>query len=183
MRQTRAHKEQSKLRIIECAAKAIRTHGLAGASIAPLMAEAGMTHGGFYRHFKSKDELLGIALDQAATKAIEDLLQLDDGSPGDRAREVAARYVSDYHIENVAEGCPLPATGADVSRSSPQVRAAYTQSVRRAITAFAGPESDDKSARARAARELAKVVGAVLIARACDQEGAEEFLGLFRSAD
>ena len=96
---------------------------------------------------------------------------------------MAARYVSDYHIGNVADDCPLPATGADVPRSSPQVRAAYTQGVRRVITAFAGPESDDKSARVRAARELAKVVGAVLIARACDQEGAEEFLVLFRSAD
>lgn len=181
MRQSRAQKEQSRQRIVECAAKAIRTQGLAGTGIAPLMAEAGMTHGGFYRHFKSKDELLEVALGEAFTQANADLLaEPGEGNTAERLDALLARYVSDHHIRDIAAGCPLPGTGADVSRGGPGIKSAYSRSVLRAIDAIAGDEKDQLSSRAAAAQEFAKMVGAVLIARACDEAGATEFLDMFR---
>lgn len=183
MRVSREEKAQSRVRIIDAAARLFRARGLDGASVADVMQEAGLTHGGFYRHFASKNELVVAALDRAFDTFLKDV---EDGADPEAAvARFRRKYLSDGHLAHVGEGCPLPSLGADVSRADGDVRQAFTRGVQRLAAVFVRRKSGPAAgARADALREVAMLVGAVVLARASTPEVARDVLAACRkSAD
>ena len=152
MRMSREATAGSKARIVAAAAKLLRERGIEGASVADVMHEAGMTHGGFYKHFESKE-----ALAEAAMRSVfRDTAGRFDAREAEAGWPAAVQaYVDDYlsqrHIENPGLGCPVAAIGADAGRRPETLSPAFAE----------GAE-----ARAQAIRRLTMLVGAVVVARA-----------------
>jgi TetR/AcrR family transcriptional repressor of nem operon len=170
MARSQAEKEASHGRIVKAAAAQIRRDGVDAVRVSELMREAGLTHGGFYRHFESREELIDEAIDAALTDGSR---QADTAQSLDPAAELAQindRYVSKAHRDNPQVGCAVAALPADVSRCSSRARQAYSRQVRRYIDRLVGlvrPAEPDAK-RDEAILTLSAVVGAVAMARAVD---------------
>lgn len=184
MSASRDEKQKSHERIVESAAKLLREQGVEGASVAETMKAAGMTHGGFYKHFSSKDDLLAAALDQAFEE-IAGMLQ-PGASPGE-ARAIAPQfqtfYLSDNHLGSPGYGCPIAALSGDVARSAMALKSRFGIGVKRIVTLLArGLPGSEKTRRDRATRQLAMMAGAIMIARASDADTARDVLKSCRAA-
>jgi len=131
-------KEETHERIVQAAARAIRRHGYAGVGVADVMKEAGLTHGGFYAHFKSREELIVEALARAGSDSSANIARAAEAR---RARGVSAfrafvdSYLSEAHLASMETGCPVAALGSDMARQAGDVRAASAQRVDRLIGA------------------------------------------------
>ena len=161
-------KEKAHRRIVAAAARQLREDGLAGAGVQRIMQEAGLTHGGFYSHFDSKEELIAEAMKAALAKGRKRLLA-GAGAPGpERRRHMLRRYLSRAHRDAPGAGCPLPSTSADVARAPASVRSAYDRELREIIASFEAefPDLEAKDAHAHAVGTLALCVGSLLLARA-----------------
>ena len=185
MRVSRAEKERSRARIVDSASRLLRERGIEGASVADVMSDAGLTHGGFYRHFATKDELVRAALDSAFRQVADRLDRADSPSDGEaQARhlmEFERSYLSDAHVAAAGYGCPVAALAGDVSRAGEEVRGTFGQGVRRVVSGMANLLSGTRAQRqTRAWRQLAMMAGAVAIARASDPETAAEVLAACR---
>jgi TetR/AcrR family transcriptional repressor of nem operon len=165
-------------RIVEGAARLMRERGVRSTSVADAMNEAGMTHGGFYRHFKTKDDLVVEALRSAFddfAKPLELRQQIE--SPRAVVDEYKALYLSPEHVANPGRGCPMPALGSDLAREAEPVKAEFTVGLRRIIAALSAAGTGSTEERhAAALREIAMLVGAVVLARACGEAMASEVL-------
>lgn len=182
MRVSREEKDRSHARIVASAAKLVRQLGIENASVNEVMREAGLTHGGFYKHFESKDALLDAALDHAFD---EIAMMLTPGPPpGDpTALSTAFQdfYLSEGHLAATGKGCPIAALGNDVARGTMALKACFGIGVRRIIALLArGVAGSDRVRQARATRQIAMMAGAVMIARASDPETAREVLAACR---
>ena len=182
MRHSKKDKAASHERILEVASARMRESGVQGPGVAEIMSAAGLTHGGFYKHFASRDELVAEAL----AKAFADTEAATASLLEDAADPLAAfvdSYASIAHCKNPAAGCAIPMLGCDVSRGDDRLRAVYREQVERYLAhleRLLGPGDD---ARRRAVVALSSLVGAVLVARAVDdQELAEEILRDVRAA-
>ena len=170
MRRSREATAESKARIVATASRMLRRRGLEGASIADVMEAAGMTHGGFYKHFSSKDELNAAAV-RAAFAEIADRFDARECEKGSDAAIAAYvdEYLSSAHLERPEFGCPVAALGADAGRRpqalAPEFKAGAEALIDR-LSRFEGNGRTDAAARARAIRRLAMLVGAVVVARA-----------------
>lgn len=166
-------------RIVDGASRLLRERGIPGTSVGDVMQEAGLTHGGFYRHFANKDALVMAAIDAAFDALLGDL----EAAPSASAlRELQSRYLDDGHVRSAGAGCPMPALAADVSRASPGIREAFGRQVERALRLFAGDAAEAaEDAESRAAQRLALLVGAVVLARACDDATAQRLLRACRT--
>src|SRR5205823_5671121 len=123
MRYSETHKEETHQRIVKTAAKSFRKHGINGIGVVPLMKESGLTHGGFYAHFKSKDALVGAAIDAAFEQTISRLKRAADAAPQkSRRRAIIDEYISDGHRDDPAGGCAVAAFGTETARLKPTVR-------------------------------------------------------------
>ena len=174
MRMSQDEKTRSFARIVASASRLFREQGLEGASVADVMKDAGMTHGGFYKHFDSKDALVERALESAFTEFIS-------GFEARQAEEAFAAYRALYlsreHLQHPGLGCPVAALGAEIARGSAGLKAAFGNGVRRIVDAIAGSRKGSAQARRTAAvREFSMLVGAMVIARASDPALAEEVL-------
>jgi TetR/AcrR family transcriptional regulator, transcriptional repressor for nem operon len=186
MGHSRDDKAKSHERIVEIAAARIRESGTAAPGVAEIMQTAGLTHGGFYKHFGSRDELIAEAADRTFADSERAFLSLTEGA-ADPLGTFVDWYLSREHCENPAAGCGIVALGADAPRTGDRVRAAYTEQVRSYIAhleevlgAGGDPEAET---RRRAVVTLSALVGAVLVARAVDDPGlADEILGSVRAA-
>jgi TetR/AcrR family transcriptional regulator, transcriptional repressor for nem operon len=176
MRITKQQADENKVRVVETAARLFREKGFNGISVAELMHEAGMTHGGFYNHFESKQALEAAAcahVFDASVSAIESIAGI--ASPAERARVFDAykrRYVSKKARDSSATACPMVAFAGDVSRQPAPVRKEYATGFRRYLAAFekanAGSESTEearKRAREQAIAQFATLAGARTLAR------------------
>ena len=166
MGSSRADKAASHERIVKAAAARIRRDGVEGVGVADLMREAGLTHGGFYRHFDSRDDLVAEAVEAAlahGSRRAEAAAQL--GGPEALAMVIDA-YLSPLHRDKPETGCAVAALPTDIARSSQRARAAYTAQVRRYLDLYAeltpGDDPDDPPLI------LAALVGAIALARAVD---------------
>src|SRR2546429_827615 len=113
----RSKKEGTRERILRAGARAIRKHGYEGVGVADVMKEAGLTHGGFYAHFESRDALLAAAADQAGAESIENLTRaIAAGEPGQELMALVDTYLSDRHVAAPEHGCALAAAGGRVAR-------------------------------------------------------------------
>lgn len=162
------HKQQTRARIVEAARKLWKVKGYANVSIGQIMKDAGLTHGGFYAHFKSKDELFAeAALDTGVMERYRAMLA-DPATPPLAVFEMVLDfYLSAGHIANPAEGCPLVALSEDAWRLGHGVQAAYTKLTEVAVRQFTELLNGD---RALAHTVLATMVGAVQLARGVGDE-------------
>ncbi len=149
----RERKQTSRQRIVEAAARRMRARGVKGAGVSDVMRAAGLTHGGFYAHFPSKAELVAEAFSAAMqTNRARWFAGLDDADDATWLEQVVHRYLSRPHRDASAEGCPLPALSAEVSRESGVVRAAYETELRNSVAAL---ESRLRGVAGERARERA----------------------------
>ncbi|MFA7293679.1 MAG: TetR/AcrR family transcriptional regulator [Rhodocyclaceae bacterium] len=170
MKVSREQAAESRQRVIEIASKLFREHGLDGIGVADLMKSAGFTHGGFYRHFGSKEELMAEACAQAVGASISKLQERIDQAPENPLAAVTSAYLSSTHCEHPGEGCALAALGSEASRHSEAVRHALTKGVRDLIDLLAAivPGRSKVARREKALATYASMVGAVVLARSVD---------------
>ncbi|GGU22233.1 TetR family transcriptional regulator [Streptomyces daghestanicus] len=175
-RMSREVTEQHRRQVVENASRLIREKGPERVSVPEVMASAGLTHGGFYRHFASKDDLLAQALAVAFTerRAAMDRIADEPAPPGAVSARDAflARYLSESHRDHPADGCPAAAVAADAARAEPgsPLRTSFTAGVRDLAEGLHGLNGSERDAGVvdRPLAELALLVGAVLLARASD---------------
>jgi TetR/AcrR family transcriptional regulator, transcriptional repressor for nem operon len=184
MGHSQEEKAKTHQRIVDIAARRIREAGADGPGVAEIMGEAGLTHGGFYKHFDSRDDLVAEALDAAIEQGVEGFHEATNGAKDPLAAFVEW-YLSTDHREDPGTGCSVVALGADVARSGDRVRAAYRGQVERYIADMEGliGGEDDKDTRRRAIAAVSSMVGAMLISRAIDDEKlSDEILREVRTA-
>jgi TetR/AcrR family transcriptional repressor of nem operon len=180
MRYDAEHKEQTRRKVLGEAAAAIRKHGPDGIGVADLMAKAGLTHGGFYAHFKSKDELIAESISTMFDDRHAFFLSCVEGQ--EPAKALAAfvdGYLSAKHREAIQSGCPLPSLSGDVARLPPAARKRFATGTRRLTNALAEMLRAIGKAEAQqlAASMLAEMVGALALSRAiADPELSDQFL-------
>ena len=168
---TGSKKEQTRERILRAAARAIRKHGYEGVGVADVMKEAGLTHGGFYAHFASRDALLAQAAEQAGLESLENLSRaVDRAKPGEELMALVDSYLSDRHVEAPEQGlgCALAAAGSEVPRQNDAVRRAVSRRLKELIGLVERqfPDWGRNAAHEKAMAIVASMVGALLLARA-----------------
>ena len=164
-------KEVTHERIVDAAARAIRRSGYDGTSVADIMKEAGLTHGGFYAHFASREAMLAEAADRAGAEATAASARVVAGAPPEQALQRLLRaYLSKEHIKGVEMGCPVVALGSEMPRQAPEVRRAATRRIKEMIDVVTrqSPDWGQPGAHERALVTVATMVGALLLARAVD---------------
>jgi TetR/AcrR family transcriptional repressor of nem operon len=169
MRVSRAQAAENRERILEVAAKLFRERGIDGIGVVDLMKSAGLTHGGFYGHFKSKDDLVAQACGRAAQKMRENWIkQLDQAS--DPLEAFADTYLATKHRDNAGRGCTTAALGSEIARQSTAVRHIFTEELKPFIDYLSGIVQGNSASlrRERAFALYASLVGAIVIARAVD---------------
>jgi TetR/AcrR family transcriptional repressor of nem operon len=155
-RSSRKETEKHRQQIIDGAAELLRERGVAGVNVGELMAQAGLTHGGFYRHFGSKEELVRLAV----AKAFSDQRDWLDGQT---EQQVIDYYLSPEHRDDFARGCTVGALGGELARAERETREAFAAGAGRFFEAFADLEGRE---REEAMARYATMVGALVISRA-----------------
>ncbi|MFM0209575.1 TetR/AcrR family transcriptional regulator [Paraburkholderia sediminicola] len=164
------HKQETRARIIAVAARAIRARGPSGVSVAEIMKEAGLTHGGFYAHFASKDELLAEAITRATAETLQFLEKTATDAAGQMPglADIADAYLGTLHCEHPERGCVLAACGSELARADDATRNALHENVRTYLTWL--QQHGDDAAGGKAERQiigaLATMVGGMILARA-----------------
>jgi TetR/AcrR family transcriptional repressor of nem operon len=166
-------KEQTRERILRAAASAIRKHGYEGVGVAEVMKEAGLTHGGFYAHFDSRDALLAAAADQAGAESVETLSRvIAAAKPGEELMALVEAYLSDRHVAAPERGlgCVIAAAGSEVPRQPAEVRRAASRRIKDMIGLIERqfPDWGKSAAHEKAMAIAASLIGALMLARAVD---------------
>jgi AcrR family transcriptional regulator len=164
-------KEVTHERIVDAASRAIRRSGYGGTGVADIMKDAGLTHGGFYAHFDSREAMLAEAADRAGAEGVATLAQIAAAAPPpDALRALLRAYLSRAHVEGAETGCPIVALGSEMPRQAPEVRRAATRHIKEMIDLVArqSPDWGQPGAHERALVTVATMVGALLLARAVD---------------
>jgi TetR/AcrR family transcriptional repressor of nem operon len=165
MRKSREEAAETRKRIVRAAACKFREKGIGATGLTDLMKAAGLTHGGFYKHFASKDELVAEATAEAVDAAIDEWLT---GSPTIAA--TVGAYLSTGHRDDPASGCPLAAVGSELSRSSKKVREAAAEGFVRLVE-FLARKADTVDDRRRAVAAAATMIGALTMSRVVTDQG------------
>jgi len=171
---TFSKKEQTRERILRAAARAIRKYGYEGVGVAEVMKDAGLTHGGFYAHFESRDALLAAAAEQAGLESAQSLSRaLAKAKPGDELMAIVDTYLADSHVCAAEQGlgCAIAAAGSEVPRQCPEVRRAVTRRIKELIGLVEQqlPEWGDNAAHDKAMSVVATLIGTLMLARAVDE--------------
>lgn len=172
MRYPAEHKEQTRERIVRAAARRFRRAG-AGVGIGQLMKSLKMTHGGFYRHFKSKDDLLEAALAEGFEEMRARMAAaIARATPGRELQALIETYLSDEHCADAAGGCPVAALASEIGRQPRAVRAAFERATQRGMAAIAqymsGATEDER--RRKAGVLMSGMSGTLSVARALADE-------------
>ncbi|HEX8033789.1 MAG TPA: TetR/AcrR family transcriptional regulator [Ktedonobacterales bacterium] len=178
MRYSQQHKQQTRQRVIAAAARAFRAQGVANVSIPTLMKQVGLTHGGFYAHFESKDALVAEACASGQGETVKQLFRAaEQADPGKKLQAILDTYLTPAHRDNPASGCTIPALAAEIAREPAEVRHAFTQSIRALLARLkplmpdCGIDATDEPTNEPTDETLALLsgmAGAVLLARAVD---------------
>jgi TetR/AcrR family transcriptional repressor of nem operon len=184
MRKSKDEKAASHERIVGVAARQIRERGTDQAGVAEIMHAAGLTHGGFYKHFDSRDELIDEAVALALSENELQAEQLLASADGDPMAAFADWYVTTAHRDTPGTGCGVAALGPDVSRIGGAAQEAYRDQVDHYLahlqTLIGGPDPDS---RRDALITLSTMVGALVIARGLGRtERSDELLDIVRQA-
>lgn len=186
MRYDAGHKTETRKRVLAEAARSIRTSGPDRVSVAEIMSAVGLTHGGFYAHFPSKDALVAAAIDEMFKDVRARLASSMDGfAPAEGLARYLDFYLSAQHRDARGTGCPLPALSADMARLGPEARARYgagvdalTQRLARLLSQMGHAASETE-----AASVVSELVGAVALSRAvADPQQSDSVLAASRAA-
>ena len=171
MGHSQANKREHHEQIVGVAASRFREDGVDRVGVADLMRDAGLTHGGFYRHFESRDELVAEAVERALHDGGQAMAAVAE-SPHDPLAALIDAYLSTTHRDNLGKSCAVTTLASDVARSNPRVQAAYTNQVGVYIDMLVGllPPGPAGPRRVSAIAALSTLVGAVSMARAVNDE-------------
>jgi TetR/AcrR family transcriptional repressor of nem operon len=173
MGHSQEEKEKNHRQIVEVAAQKMRESGTEGPGVAEIMQAAGLTHGGFYKHFDSRDDLVAEAVEAAIAEGREGFEEATAGA-ADPLAAFAEWYLSTTHRDDPGSGCAVVALGSDAARSDPRVRAAYRGQVESYLAHMEELLGGGPEARREAIAAVTSMVGALLIARAVDDEALSE---------
>jgi TetR/AcrR family transcriptional regulator, transcriptional repressor for nem operon len=173
MKVTREQVAKNRQRILKVASKLFREKGFDGVSVADIMKRAGLTHGAFYGHFASKDELAAQACANAVANTIDTWsawTALAGDNSADQLGAIVSAYVTPRHRDDLGGGCVLAALGADAVRQRGAVRRTFTDGIRStaAMLSMIAPGPSNAAQREKALATLAGLVGALTLARAAD---------------
>ncbi|MCI0348288.1 MAG: TetR/AcrR family transcriptional regulator [Acidobacteriales bacterium] len=164
------YKSETRARIVAAAAAALRVKGVSGVGVADIMAGAGLTHGGFYAHFSSKDDLLAEALEQASCQSLAILAtSLDDASAETRLHAIVDAYLSQWHVTHLDDGCPVAAVGPEVVRVGGRMKRNLGRTIRERLDWLRGLIPDARRTQVEEEQvvgALACMVGGLILARA-----------------
>ena len=176
MKVTKAQAQANRAHIVETASTLFRERGYDGVGVADLMAAAGFTHGGFYKHFGSKADLMAEAAACGLTSSAAAVADLD-------VQAFVSEYLSRAHRDGPGQGCTLAALCTDAARQTDAVKAAFAAGIEATLATRATQEGQaqrdpDDAARARRIALMAQAVGALVLSRSCPDESplADEIL-------
>ncbi len=176
MRYPAAETAEKHERIVQQAARLFRERGFAGVSVSEIMKSTGLTHGPFYNHFESKEALVAESLAHVSQKALE---MIDAPTPNAAGKAAyLASYLSAQHRDTPGAGCPVPTLACEIGRDT-TVRTLFTTHIQRTLQRLTArfPWSSKKTARREAILAVSALAGALMIARAVDDEKlSDEFL-------
>src|SRR5437868_6280913 len=186
MRYSKEHKQETHERIVKKASVRLREKGAHGIGVADLMKEAGLTHGGFYAHFDSREALVIEAFNYAMDRATERWRGIAAETPPDkRLSTIVDSYLTAVHRDDPGHGCAVPTLGAEIARESPKTRKAFSAKLEQMIDMMADQMLDvsPRTARKQAMATLATMMGTIVMSRiAGSGELSDEILGAGREA-
>src|SRR5580698_6492023 len=162
MRYSREHKLETHARIVKKASVRLREKGAHGVGVADLMKDAGLTHGGFYAHFDSREALVIEAFADAMDRSTERWRKLAGQTPPEkRLATIVSSYLTPLHRDDPGHGCAVPALGAEIARENPRTRKAFAAKLEQMIDMLAAqiPDLPRKAARKQAMATLATMMG------------------------
>jgi len=183
MRRSREEAAETRRNILETASRLFRARGIAPVSVADVMAALGLTVGGFYRHFASKEALVAEAIEAASLETVARHGPTERGAArGRRASALLDAYLSHAHRDHPEHGCPVAALCSEVAHERPSTKEAFTRALGRLLAIVGdGAKGESREARDRRLRIAASIVGAVVLARATsDAKVADDVLDAVR---
>lgn len=168
MRYPAEHKQQTRERIVKAASRRFRSRGTEGAAIGDLMRDLRLTHGGFYRHFDSKEALVAEAFEQSLREIADRILGAADKLPANRRlKGIIDAYLDPKHCEDVADGCPIAALTAEIARRPKADREPYLRILRAHAARVAAylPGATPEERRQKAVALLSGMAGTLALAR------------------
>lgn len=184
MKVTREQAQKNRERVVETAAGLFRERGFDGVGVAELMRSAGLTHGGFYGQFGSKEELAAEACQMAFARSVDRWQDAVDKHPEAGVHAIADHYLTRRHLDQPGNGCAAAALAADIARQGPQMQKVLAEGVEGllGVLADALPERTEKARRQHALASFSAMVGAVVLARGvADPAFADEILEAVRA--
>lgn len=172
-------KEATHDRIVEAAARAIRRSGYNGTGVADIMSDAGLTHGGFYAHFPSREAMLAEAADRAGGESVAMMERIAASLPPEQVLPAMMQaYLSKEHLESIETGCATAALCSEMPRQAPEVRRAATRRIKEMIDLVSrqSPDWGQPGAHERALVTIATMVGTLVLARAVDDSRLSDAL-------
>jgi TetR/AcrR family transcriptional regulator, transcriptional repressor for nem operon len=179
MRKSRVETSETRRRIVEVAAENFRANGIHATGLADVMAAAGLSHGGFYRHFESKDQLVAEACDAGLTGIIDTLAASADGHNDEEGfRAIVDKYLSATHRDAPEHGCPLAGMGSELARADENTRAVASRGFDALVDMLAQRMTgqDGAADRSRAAFAFAAMIGALTLSRIIEDPAASASL-------
>lgn len=169
MKKSKAETAETRKRIVEVAAKEFRKNGIEATGVAHIMAVAGLSHGGFYRHFESKEQLVTEALSATPKNMVRDLAAASTKS-AEAVLAVVTDYMTSNYRDNIEDGCPLAAMGSELVHASDQTRHAATNSLSKMVDAISPfmRAREDENRHDLALSLMTNMVGALTVARLVD---------------
>jgi TetR/AcrR family transcriptional repressor of nem operon len=170
MKVSRIQEAENHERILDVATRLFRERGIDGIGVADLMKAAGLTHGAFYGHFKSKEDLVAQACARAVSRMRQNWTNVIDQATGDPLEALAATYLTPKHRDSAGRGCPMAALGSEIARQGPPVRRAFTDELRPFLDYLSRivQGNSNNLRRQRALATYAGLVGALIVSRAVD---------------
>ena len=172
MKVSKEQVRENRMRIIETASELFRERGYDGVGVAELMSAAGLTHGGFYKHFGSKADLMSEAMNCGFTRSAEK-------TAGVNREKFVEYYLSRQHRDDMGKGCVMSALGTDAARQSASIKETFAAGIERQLAVL----GNEKSTRADLIDTIAHLVGALVLSRACPDNSAlaDEILDVCRA--
>ncbi|UVK83110.1 TetR/AcrR family transcriptional regulator [Pseudomonas sichuanensis] len=175
MKVTKDQAQANRAHIVETSSKLFRERGYDGVGVADLMSAAGFTHGGFYKHFKSKADLMGETATCGINKTIEQM-------QGIELADFVNFYLSRKHRDEKGQGCTLAALGGDAARQTDGIKATYEAGIEGLLEVLQGKDQELRTSRAEIINTFAHALGALVLSRACPDDSplADEVLRVCR---
>ncbi|QGU87225.1 TetR/AcrR family transcriptional regulator [Erwinia sorbitola] len=176
MKVTKEQVKENRMRIVETASELFRERGYDGVGVAELMSAAGLTHGGFYKHFASKADLMSEAMSCGFAQSAE-------STAGVNREKFIEYYLSRQHRDDMGKGCVMSALGTDTARQPESFKAAFAAGIERQLSVLAEGNHEEAATRAELIDTIAHLVGALVLSRACPDNStlADEILDVCRS--